>query len=72
MAKTLTFTKVCSGLYMSTTEKMSIEHEVSWNKDEGRKWIATWHNYWMNMDQGARSQKFDTLSEARAFLKGLV
>ena len=63
---------VCKGLYMNTSAKMSISHEVVWNKDEGRKWVATWRNYWLNLDQGERSQKFDTLAEARSFLQGLL
>lgn len=72
MGKELTFTKVCKGVYMNTAAKMSIDHELVWNKEEGRKWVATWHSFWLNIDQGQRSQKFDTLAEARDFLKGLA
>lgn len=70
--KALTFTKICRGLYTNLAAKMSISHEIVWKKDEGRKWVAHWHQYWMNMDQGERSQKFDTMAQARDFLKGLA
>lgn len=72
MIKALTFEKVCKGLYMNTAAKMSISHELVWNKDEGRKWVAEWESFYLNISTGKRSQKFDTLAEAREFLKGLV
>jgi hypothetical protein len=61
--------KICRGMYIDHKNRMGLDHELVWSKEIGRKWIAYWHESYMGlMVPDKRTQKFDTMAEARAFL----
>ncbi len=70
---TIRFKRICAGLYMNHEYSMSISHEAVWLKSEGRKWVAQWKvTDFPGFPPRKRESKFDTLREAREFLRQLI
>jgi hypothetical protein len=71
---TVVFQKIHKGLYISHECGMTVDHEATWHKDNGRKWILSWHEAsgMGLLAPNKCSKKFDTLKEARAYANALV
>ncbi len=69
----LNLKKICRGMYLDHQNDVGINHELVWSKAQGRKWIAHYHTC-MHLVGGKnrREESFDTLKEARDFLKGVL
>ena len=72
-SKTVVFQKIHKGLYISHEWGMTLDHEATWSRDVDRKWVLTWKESYMGlMAPSQRSQKFDTIGEARAHANALA
>ena len=67
--KIIRFKKICKGLYMNHDWDFVISRQVVWRKSEGRKWEASWYESYLGMDRTKRTSQFDTMKEARDFLR---
>lgn len=72
-SKTVVFQKICKGLYISHEWGMSLHHEAVWSAAVGRKWELTWSESYLGlMVPTKRSQKFDTIKDAREHANALA
>ena len=67
------FRKICKGLYKNDEHGISLDHESTWRRVEGRKWIMSWEvTSAPGVAPSPRTQKFESMAEARRFAEELV
>lgn len=71
---TVVFQKIHKGVYISHECGMTLDREAVWYKDNGRKWVLSWHETsgMGLLAPNKCSKRFDTLKEARDHANALV